>query len=205
MKTLNNYITEWKVTTSTKSFIKLYNKFIYKLTTDAQIKIFDPDWPLFNDYKNKVYIDGEHVELDEYGNTVDEYIGGTNMCYEVEIKDIDGLENCLYMFYDCKQLFFVPFFNTSKVENMFSMFHGCSMLEEVTLFNTSKVNDMYCMFKDCKNLKVVPKFNTKNVETMKDMFWNCYKLKKLPLFDTSKVKDIKSMFYGCNNLSDETN
>ena len=202
MKTLNTYITEWRANSSTVSSIELYNKFLYRLKNDAQIKIFDPDWPLFNAYKDKVYIDDEHIELDDYGNTIEEYTGSMTY-YEVEIKDINNITNCLYMFYECNQLVFVSLFDTSMVENMFNMFYGCSRLEEVTGLDTSNVNDMYGMFQGCKSLKAVPKFDTKNVENMVGMFAECYKLENVPLFNIKNTK-INNMFRACHSLNKKT-
>ena len=74
MKTLNNYINEWKANTNTVSSIEKHdiseNKyFVYKPNERGQIKIFDEDWLQFKKYKDKVYINDEHVELDNLGYT----------------------------------------------------------------------------------------------------------------------------------------
>ena len=176
MKTLNTYITEWKANTTTVSSIK-GTYFIYKLDERGQIKIFDKDWPQLKKYKDKVYINGEHIELDGRDHTNEEFEPGI---YEVEIKDIDNVTNCLYMFYDCIHLIEVPLFNTSKVE------------------------DMYGMFSCCKNIKEVPLFDTSNVQDMRWMFENCVNIKEVPLFNMSKLKNKAGMFKHCENLSEQT-
>ena len=74
MKSLNNYIIEWKANTNTVSSIEKHdiseNKyFVYIITDNKRIKIFDDDWTQFKDYKDKVYINDEHVEIDDSGFT----------------------------------------------------------------------------------------------------------------------------------------
>ena len=148
MKTLNNYITEWKVSADNIYMFK-GTCFIYKLTTNTKIKIFDKDWAQFKDYKDKVYINRKHVKIDDNGNSIIKFKPGT--CY-VEIKDIDNVTNCQYMFFDCTDLVEVPLFDTSKVKNMYSMFYHCVNLREVPLFNISKVKDIDGMFYQCYKL-----------------------------------------------------
>ena len=178
MKTLNTYINEtltcshsehineWRASSNTVSSIKKKNiqYFVYKLTTTKKIKIFDRAWPQFKDYKDKVYVNDEQLEIGEYGYTKKDYEPGT---YEVEIKDIDNVTNCKYMFYNCDQLVSVP------------------------LFNTSKVKDMWQMFFNCKGVREIPLFNTKNVEVMTEMFWDCNSLSEQTKKEWSKVYDFE--------------
>ena len=124
--------------------------FIYKIYDVSPIRIFNgSDWSLFNKYRNKVYINGEHVELDNGGYTKMVYKPGE---YKVEIKDINGITYCGDMFKMCISLKNVPLFDTSKVLNMNKMFYGCKNLEEVQDFDTSKVKNMNLMFYNCYNL-----------------------------------------------------
>jgi len=154
MKTLAQHINEWKLNDQSAKTIdkKSYysNYFIYKIYGNEQIiKIFDQDWPQFNNYKDKVYINGKHVELDNHGRTTNLYKQGE---YKIEIKDINDVINCRWMFYTCKQLVSVPLFDTSNVKNMYCMFMECINLESVPLLNTSKVVNMDSMFYECHNL-----------------------------------------------------
>ena len=156
MKTLNTYITEWKANSSTVFDIKHNNKFIYKVKNNSEIKIFGDSWPQIKNYKYKVYIDGKHIELDDYGWTIKKYESGT---YIVDIKDIDNVTNCQCMFYFCDQLISVPLFDTSKVDDMWQMFFRCKNLKNVPLLNTNKVESMTEMFAECDNLNE----KTKNI------------------------------------------
>ena len=177
MKTLNTYITEWKAKTSTMSSINT-QCFIYKLKPYYhKIKIFNIRWAQFEEYKDKVYINGKHVKIDNNGLTLNDYEPGT---YKVYIEDIDNVTNCHCMFYDCIHLISVPLFDTSKVENMSAMFCNCCELTNVPLFDTSNCEGMY------------------------QMFYRCKKLKNVPLFDTSKVVDAYQMFYDCDSLNEQT-
>ena len=149
MKTLNTYINEWKANTNSVSSINTQQYFVYKPNERGQIKIFEPYWPQFKDYKDKVYVNGENVELNRYGYTIKKFKSRT--C-EVEIKDINDINNCKNMFFDCKHLISVSLFDTSKVNNMCRMFSACYVLEDVPLFDISKVEDMNDMFYDCDSL-----------------------------------------------------
>ena len=158
MKTLKNYISEKLVINKQVDEKLLINKdykndeqyFIYDVDDEeSKIAIFDNTWPQFNDYKDKVYINGEHVEITNGGFTTKGYSKGI---YKVEIKDIDKVENCASMFLGCWQLVEAPYFNTKKVKTMNNMFYHCINLEEVSLFDTSKVTEMHWMFYDCNDL-----------------------------------------------------
>ena len=152
--------------------------FIYKIEDKpSRIKIFDDGtrdgWPKYRTYKDKVYINGKHVEL-KSGETIDKFEPGE---YRVYIEDIDQITNCQCMFYECKQLISVPMFDVSNVLSMESMFAFCYNLISVPLFNTVKVEDMGEMFRSCIHLVDVPLFSPlKQVKNMDKMFWNCPKL-----------------------------
>lgn len=188
MKTLNNYINEWKANSNNVSFIET-RYFIYRNDEKGLIKIFDEDWIQHNNYKDKVYINRKHVQIDNQGWTRNEYEPGI---YYVSIKDIDKVTNCLYMFYYCKQLVYVPLFDTSKVENMQCMFKYCSSLDNVQLFNTSNVKYMDEMFYGCENLISVPLFDISKIETMNYMFIHCKNLNKQTKQEWSQVYDFKT-------------
>ena len=208
MKTLNKYINEtlvrlqsdrineWKANTNFVSSIDEHDMlyFVYKTNIKHNIRIFGEYWlNKYNTYKDKVYINGEHIKLDKYGYTEISFSPGK---YNVYIKDINDITNCKNMFWNCTDLIKVPLFDTSKVENMYLMFYNCQNLEDVPLFDTSKVRSMHRMFCACQNLKVVPKFNTKKVEDMNDMFYKCEMLNEQTKqiwsqvynFDTHKKK-----------------
>ena len=149
MKTLNNYINEWKVNTTTLSSIQETPYFIYKVREKSTIRIFDDEFELLKKFKNKVYINGKHIEITHDGLTVEKYEPGT---YKVYIEDINDITDCTCMFQYCCELISVPFFDTSKVDSMEFMFKSCENLEKVPLLNTDKVDYMSDMFSDCYNL-----------------------------------------------------
>lgn len=203
MKTLHNYISEKLVINKGYKYNNKY--FIYKIVSRSKwdkqqiIKIFDYRWDYNKIYKTKIYINGEHVEVDKWGCTQKEYEAGE---YEIYIEDFDKVTNCDFMFAECKQLIYVPYFDTSNVGSMAYMFKECINLEEVSLFDTSKVEDMEHMFEGCNNLTGVPSFDTSKVLNMYNMFRNCTNIETVPLFDTKKVKRMWGMFSGCTNLKE---
>ena len=139
---LNEVLIEWNKSSSKDSdnvFLKsedikefLGGCFIYKLNEKDQIRIFDTDWSEFKKYKDKVWINGKHVELNDAGYIIDIFEPGE---YKVYIKDIDKLADMTYMFYDCKQLIsaFIP--NSITVIS-YGAFEGCSGLTSVTVPNS---------------------------------------------------------------------
>jgi len=190
MKGLNTYINEWKISDqSTKNIDQNSCFFIYKITEECHIKIFDEDWPQYKDYFNKVYMNKTNVSLNTAGYTLNMYKPGT---YKFEIKDINNVNNCRYMFYDCFNLLEVPLFNTSKVKNMEDMFYECKILKSVPKFNTRNVTDMHWMFHWCDKLEDVPLFDTRNVEAMWAMFEGCYNLSEKTKRDWSKIYDFET-------------
>ena len=150
--------------------------FIYRVEDEpSRIKIFDDGsdngWTEFEKFKDKVYINGKHIELTDIGGyTLDEFKPGE---YKVYIEDIDQITACKCMFYKCTQLVSVPKFDTSKIDDMMRMFYKCTQLVSVPEFDTSKVKDMYEMFFCCRSLESVPVFDTSKVEDMNDMFLDC--------------------------------
>lgn len=189
MKSLNNYINEWKANNDTMSSIKTqYFVYVNELCY-ASIKIFDENWSQFKDYKDKVYVNGKHIEIDDDGWTKDFFTQGD---IKVEIKDIDNIKNCQYMFYECTRLVEVPLFDTSKVENMYGMFNGCKNLRKVPLFDTRNVTTMYSMFQACENLETVPKFNIDNVDDLNFIFYQCPDLNRITIKNWSSVYDFET-------------
>lgn len=123
--------------------------FKYVINSWTTIKVFDEDWSFFNTYKNKVYINGEHAELDDGGRITDTYKPGI---YIVEIKNLKNINDCSNMFWGCSQLIEASSFDTSNVRYMDCMFNWCESLEEVPLLNTDSIGTMDNMFAECPNL-----------------------------------------------------
>jgi len=210
MKTLNNYINEWKLndqSSKTIDYKKQYTKFfIYKLTKEIieqfqskQLYIFGSNWAQLKDYRNKVYINGEHVKIDNAGGTEKEYELGE---YKVFIEDLNNVKTCTCMFDACDSLIKATFFDTSKVKEMHAMFSSCINLKEVPLYNTENVKNMSYMFNQCCSLETVPLFDTTNVIDMDNMFFACSKLTYVPKFNTINLRYMDEMFWSCNNLEE---
>ena len=81
MKTLNDYITEWKASSSNASSINAGPYFIYKTETYGSIRIFNSIWPQFDYYKDKAYLNGEKINIDKFGYTEEGYSKGTHFFY----------------------------------------------------------------------------------------------------------------------------
>ena len=110
--------------------------FIYRVEDEpSRIHIFNvygQMWEVFEKYKDKVYINGNHIELNNKGETIKYYKPGE---YRVYIEDIDQVEDTGYMFYDCPQLIkaYIPNTVTSIGEWVFSC---CSGLTSVIIPNS---------------------------------------------------------------------
>jgi len=208
MKTLQQHIHEWKVNdNSIKNIVNNKKYFIYKLNKREPLHIFGQDngyqnWPQFDDYYDKVYVNGEPIIIEDNGLTNKEYDPGV---YKVEILHIDDVRDCSTMFCRCIQLIHVPLFNTKNVRDFNCMFCGCYNLETIPLFNTKKAYSLAGMFWHCRCIKKIPKFNTINVRNMSNMFNECYDLEEVPLFDTKNVNPggMHDTFKGCDNLSEK--
>ena len=114
--------------------------------------------------------------------------------------DWDGITDMSYMFYECKNITYVPEINTSNVTNMYSMFSNCSSLETIPLLNTSNVTSMSFMFSYTRKLKTIPQINTSNVTDMSYIFYSASSLQSLPLLDVSKVTKMND-FFGFSNIT----
>ena len=158
---LNEVLIEWNESSKEDSdniFLKsedikksLERYFVYRLDKKDQIKIFDgADWPELEKYKDKVWINGKHIKLDNIGWTNMEFTPGE---YKVYIKDIDKVTDMTYMFYDCEQL--VSAFIPNSVTSIGSSAFGyCAGLTNITIPN-SVTTIGNSAFYDCRNLKTV--------------------------------------------------
>lgn len=146
MKSLHNYISERLVINKDFENIKTFS---FKPQYRKHIKIFDRDWPEFETYKDKVYINDKKININPNGTTGQSFFEGL---YEFEIKGIDNIKTCDHMFSNCTDLFEVPEINTTNVRFMNSMFSGCTGLYRVPLFDVSNVENMSWMFYACENL-----------------------------------------------------
>ena len=216
---LNEVLIEWNESSKEDSdniFLKSedikesFRYFVYRLDEKDKIKIFNPDyiWPEFKKYKDKVWINNKHVELDDNGWTVDKFEPGE---YKVYIKDIDKVIDMTYMFFNCIQLIsaFIPNSVTSIGEGAFNscsrltsvtignsvtdidkrVFSGCIGLTSVTIPNS--VTDIgACAFSECRALTSVTIPNS--VTSIGDgAFRGCMNLKIVYVEDINRFNQIK--------------
>ena len=184
---------------------------VYKLNEPRKIRILGGG--NYTEYKDKVYIEGEHVQLKD-GCTIKKYKPGE---YRVYIEDFDKITD--FTFYECTELIsiIIPDSVTSigdhafrccrgltsiiipdKVTSIGSMvFYGCTGLTSVTI-GSSVTSINYAAFSDCYNLTSVTIGNSvKYISGY--VFKDCIGLTSVTI--PSSVKSIGSYaFYRCPNL-----
>jgi surface protein len=127
--------------------------------------------------------------------------------FDVTAATTTAIQNGLQgMFYSCRSLESVPFFNTANAGNMSDMFRDCKALKTVPLFDTSKAFTTASMFDGCDSLVEIPQFNLSNSRDTNRMFYNCYSLRNVGITSLPSVTGIatttgaSNMFFGCNSL-----
>ena len=128
---------------------KIEQCFIYRVDDKpSKIKIFDNGWAEFENYRDKIYIDNKHIELDNEGWTIDTFDPGEYRVY-IEVEDTE------YIFYKCNQLVsaFIPDSFTS-IGNQ--AFRGCTGLTSVTIPNsvTSIGGAAFCECTDLSSITI---------------------------------------------------
>lgn len=110
-----------------------------------------------------------------------------------EWADWEGITDMNHMFYTCKNLISLPYFDTSNVTDMSYMLNACSKITEIPLYNTSKVTSFYS-FLYGNPITSFPPLDTSSATNMGSMFYNCSKLTSIPELNGSKVTSISSFF-----------
>ena len=129
--------------------------------------------------------------------------------YNINLKFINNLTDCSFMFYKCQYITNINFvsFVTRYITNMKYMFFECSSLKDINLFSfdTKNVTDMSYMFYGCKNLINIDlsSFDNKNVKDMSHMFEFCENLNYLNLssFIINNNINIDDIFSYCWHLT----
>lgn len=133
------------------------------LEGSTPVTIYPPDWSEIG-----------------YEDTPEDIINAFN--YSKNIKDNwnSSITTLYYVYYNDKNLVYMPPVDTTNVTNISYAFYNCS------------------------NLKEIPLLDTTNVTNMQSAFSNCSSLKNIPVLDTQKVTNMSSTFTGCTNLSNES-
>ena len=154
MKTLTTYIKEdFKLSHKTEIHKEYTQIFKFKVKKANSIQIVSTSWSQFNEYRDKIYVNGENIKIGDGGYTIKIFQPGT---YDIYIKDVDKVTNCNSMFWWSNCLISVPKFDTSNVSDMRFMFNHCENLEDVPLLDTRSVelNKMDYMFDGSKKLSI---------------------------------------------------
>ena len=203
---LNEVLIEWNESSkedSDNTFLKSedikksFDKcFIYKLKLNekCRIQIFNADWPEFKKYRDKVWIKGKHIELDNKGWTVNKFEPGE---YRAYIEDIDKLTDTTCMFYKCTRLVsaFIP---NSVSEIGKSMFHSCGRLTSVTIPNSVTTIGSFAFYYCTRLTSIEIPNSVASIGT--DAFLGCSKLTSVTI--PNSVTTIGwSVFQGCTSLA----
>ena len=171
---------------------------VYKLYNQTYLTIFYPKWPLFNEYKDKVYINGEHIKLNSYGIASDfPYSFGECNVY---IEDWDKITDFTNIFWDCQELISATIPTSISIINN-NAFYNCKKLKKVTIPSSIKKIDDYA-FQDCYSLESIT-IPSSVKKIGRSSFLDCYRLKEVIIEsgeDSVKLIDINA-FANCEKLT----
>lgn len=189
MKTLNNYINEWKFNRNTD--VKDMQKYNYFPKSPGELMDI-----IIKRLKENI----ESPFLSDIDTSQIDWMSALFSDYKDNYIRSAGLKTSMIKHLDLRR------WDVSNVEKMEEMFYECTGLEEllISTWDTQKLDNVERMFYHCKNLKELDlqHFCTKNVKSMKYMFAQCTNLKRLDLrsFDTSSVCNMSYMFEECASL-----
>ena len=173
---------------------------IYKVDLNRydNIKIFERNTSIYKKYKDKVYINGEHIELDQNGYTVKEYESGE---YRVYIEDFNKLEEiCHKAFTDCIELTSVTIPDSVTKIGEFA-FRGCSRLTSITIPDSVTTIGAAAFYNcDCLTSVTIPDSVTKIGNSA---FMECSRLTSITIPDSVSIIG-GSAFQGCTGLTSIT-
>ena len=208
---LNEVLIEWNESSKDDSdnvFLKsedikesLDQYFIYRLDKKRKTKIFNNEvslqypWLEFEKYRDKVWINGKHIKLDNQGFTVDEFEPRE---YKVYIEDIDKITNTDSMFWNCPDLVsaFIPR-GTNQINSGHFIFGNCGNLKDISIPSFIIYIDMGA-FINCEKLASVTIPNSVT-EIGNSAFRGCSGLTSVTIPNSvTSIGD--NAFYDCKNL-----
>lgn len=154
---------------------------------------------IIDNHKGDGQPSGEDLFYGYLGSSLDDAI---NSC------DFSGITSAYKMFYDCKNLTSVPYFDTSKVKIMGYMFYDCAKLTTTPQLNTSRVENMEKMFAFCYKLTTIDisHMNITSASNSVDFATYCYSLTKLIIRNMNTIPVIASgVFTDCYHFTGTTN
>jgi len=187
----------------------------YKLDKLGKIKIFNNFSYTYTKYKDKVYINNEHVQLKD-GYTVNEYEPGE---YRVYIEDFDKIKEIEdFIFYDSMLMSIIIPDSVTKIGDQ--AFEACTSLTSVTIPDSVMMIPYFCFFNctsltsitipdsvtkidqgafvDCSSLISITIPNSVT-EIGINAFANCTSLTSI-IIPNSVTSIAKGAFFNCNNL-----
>jgi len=207
MKTLKQYISEWRLTSDNVSNIGYeYN---YKPNNTEELIDLILKKCAENE-KNPYLLDIDTSKITD----MEELFYLNRYVQNIEILDlhtwnVSKVETMKKMFYNLKNLKSVNTigWNTSNVTTMYAMFDNCHVLKEITgieMWNTKSVTDVIDMFADCHRLESLDfkNWDVSGIEHMSEMFWCCEGLKKINNIENWVITSysLNAMFRKCVSL-----
>lgn len=142
---------------------------------------------------------GEYLFCEYWGSSLYEVI---NSC------DFSRITSAYRMFYNCKNIKSIPYFNASNVTNMSYMFNGCSSLTTIPQLNTTEVTTMRNMFEYCLRLTTIDitHMNITSPSNSEYFASSCKSLTKLIIRNMDTIPNIASnAFNSCYHFTGTVN
>ena len=159
------------------------------------------------DFRRSVNVDLERVVID-IPHSLDTAGGLFRSCISLQNVSfpsgfVSSASNLSTMFYDCRRLQQIPYFDSSSATTMADAFSKCYSLKTVPDLDTSNVagTGFRYIFSNCLNLKEIPRFDYSNGTDFSGSFASMRSLEYIPTgLDFSNATNTYSMFSSCSNL-----
>lgn len=213
MRTLNNYINEWKFQVSKTDYNSQRNKSDSK---SSERIIVNNKEELKGLIDKRYNINKSELDLSDINvKRIDNFSELFRDFADVETINISGWDltnasTLRQMFYGCKNLkeiIGIENLNVFYINDMSYMFFSCSSLKNLNLSKWKPYNltNASRMFMDCNSLETIvglEQWPTDNLELCESMFCRCKSLQYINLskWKLTKVQSLMSMFLDCELL-----